>query len=72
VVEDLAIATDSRLFPVEDCEICHAPEPFPADVQVMGEDGKRRRSHSVYCASCAAAMAAGRLEVPAARTEARP
>jgi hypothetical protein len=32
----------------------------------MGEDGKRRRSHSVYCASCAAEMAAGRIEQPAA------
>jgi hypothetical protein len=68
VVEDLAIATDSRLFPVEECEICRKAEPFPADVQVMGEDGKRRRSHSVYCAACAAEMAAGRIEQPAAET----
>lgn len=72
VVEDLALSTDSRLFPVEDCEICHKPEPFPADVRVMGEDGKPRRSRSVYCAACAAEMAAGRIEQPAAETEARP
>jgi hypothetical protein len=71
VVEDLAMATDSRLFPVEECEICHVPEPFPADVQVMGEDGQPRRSHSVYCATCAAEMAAGRIEQPAAETRPR-
>jgi len=68
VVEDLAMATDSRLYPVEDCEICHVPEPFPADVRVMGEDGKPYRSRSVYCAGCAAEMAAGRIEQPAPAT----
>lgn len=71
VVEDLAIATDSRLFPVEECEICHVAEPFPADVQVMGEDGKPHRSRSVYCAACAAEMAAGRIEQPAAETSSK-
>lgn len=65
VVEDLALDTGSALSPVDDCEICHAPEPFPADVQVMGEDGRTRPSRSVYCAGCAATMAARKAAAPA-------
>jgi len=59
VVEDLAVDTGSRLSPVDTCEICGCPEPFPADVQVRGEDGRMRQTSAVYCEVCAAEMAAG-------------
>ncbi|HEY3267501.1 MAG TPA: hypothetical protein VGM37_11280 [Armatimonadota bacterium] len=71
VVEELALDTSSRLIPVEHCEMCRAPEPFPASVRVMGEDGKTRRTRSTYCASCAASMMARASAAPAA-TEAKP
>lgn len=60
VVEDLAIDTHSDITPLDSCEICHQPTPFPADVRVMGEDGRMRQSRSVYCIACAANMAAGK------------
>jgi hypothetical protein len=57
-VVDLAADLGCRVIPVEPCEICHKPEPFPADVFVLGEDGTHRRSGSVYCHQCAVEMAA--------------
>ncbi len=54
IVRELAKDSGSRLIPVQRCDICRRPEPFPDVTVSFADDRGDRISERGYCATCTA------------------
>lgn len=53
VIEDLCLETGSSLYPLEYCDLCGAPEPFPTKLAIIPAGGGQP-VEGQYCSRCVA------------------